>query len=1799
MKAPKELNQNSAYLGMDLHDPVVIKELGLKGNKTEIANRKAIQRIYRLIPDEKIAAKIIKKKFDSAHKITSISKQEFIAKIGKSLDTETATKVYDKAKQCTNSVMKLWGTVNHLSAPHFKALRTNTISPEVNTYFEKLPGYQEIFGNLNYCDCSECKSIFGAAAYFVDLLRLVDTSITSIIPKDSPMPLMSFSQRRPDLKQIPLTCQKTNETVPYAQIVNERLRAVLALSEGLVDDQLDKKLSERIYPFELPFHLPLEKIRNGLGRLGTSYSEVIKLFAPQFPQFIVAEKLGFSIPEWEILRNGIGDVSASYGVKSTAELNDVETFCQKTGLTIHQVGNLFNQNLSEDELEAKLNVKFFINKGLKSKVPIIIGGEIKNLSDRILSRINPFLRLAKKLNWSFTDLNWAIFSINKASGAIDNNIMSGIADIKVISKKYQLSVLDVCVFLFDLKTFGCGAGSVSEAPFDQVFNTSGSNIIHPKYAGNTMYTDLDPDTKQLIEWDLDDSSFYASWIAAGVGLREADLKILVAHLNAGDTFTISVENLSSVYRHARLSQILNLKIEDYLIFLKLFGYDKKIAFTTKELTELLEFNNVLKRSGLHVRQLNYFIDDKTDHSIQPKVQDGFLDKWFASLKKLIDKVGRILAPAAERIFLTQLSSFLNTDKATLKSLLEILGYKVDLGLIKKFIAADKRSSKTIIDNLSRWLVLSKALRLTTKDLASIAGHKANYFKSGAPDGFPTSKEVLELFLFKEAQKKLKDRAEDLLGYMEAEKSSDKAQQILSGFSQLVNKNDIELLLGKMKGISRIKALQKIINISKLSSNTGAGMRSLIHLAKIAEGTSKWADFVKSADNVLALVRARHQPEDWPEIKEQIDGEIGVKLRTALLATALVELPKIKGLEGINSPRSLYEYLLIDVEMGDCSRISYIKEGLNAVQLYLHRCREQLEPGQQLNIPEEWWKWILNYRVWEANRKFFLYPENYLDPSIRQSKTQLFKELEDSLQQGVLDKENIEKAFLKYLDGFTELGKLVYVDAYYHDGSKDSPASSNTIYFFARTSNEPYQYYYLTWQAGNEGGDVWSEWKKINIPINATHITPIYSFGRLFLFWVERQTIKDTDDSPNASNGKDSDSPGNKKVQVEKATIKYSFYNFNKDWVQPQTLTPERIISVSGAVTPDTFGGIFPPEFFDMKQLVWNKVYCLKIPASTPGMSSKAEKLVVLLGPMLSTDEHRHWNYSDLISRAENSYLHTLETWLLKAANSFKTILSKKGNLPVFPPIVLENDLEANFLVKQDETIFLPNADPKDNFFAIVTDGTIPGQVQDDQVISDNYNYSNPVGFTPVFKQFFELPDELQHETKPTYFHAVSVYDKNLRRDKLVLLASGNKSKDQASATYFSQILPVPAEEKTQWSYISDVLAVNAFRYDYLGIGKATDLFLYNSLGNQLDIGTIEKDNTFTKKLNKDDFGDWVAEDRIVAMDYNKDHKLENLLYYRPGTGKVWLYKIELGRYVFESSNGIGGYDVESKKDRIIAFDYEGDGFMDDLVIYRPGKEDWDGYLSFVNNKHNNNKGEFSLQFSTKFGFFGYPFNDSSDRVIAFDFSSSGKQDHLLIYRKGTGKVWIFKNNRNNIFSPVFQSETGVAGYELKEDDRIIAYDHDNSGKQDHLVVYNSKNADHILIFRNSVFNKKNAVNWLSAPVPSIPRGSQTLALTNHPAAFVYRGDKEAFLMLDRTKTDPTISSQISLETGALGITNLSVKAAKPNPNPKSYKFEATRLTTAAVHRLSSTLFIEGLDALMSFSSQDAPTLNSPTLSTSH
>src|SRR6185436_5575639 len=241
---------------------------------------------------------------------------------------------------------------------------------------------------------------------------------------------------------------------------------------------------------------------------------------------------------------------------------------------------------------------------------------------------------------------------------------------------------------------------------------------------------------------------------------------------------------------------------------------------------------------------------------------------------------------------------------------------------------------------------------------------------------------------------------------------------------------------------------------------------------------------------------------FAEASGRIEGKMLAARRDALLGTVIWKLSGTPASLAVKTPSDLYQLLLLDVEMSGCMMTSRIIQATAAVQLYMQRCRMGLETGViQFPFDPDWWDWMSSYRIWEVNRRIFLYPENYVDPTLRQNITPPFAALKQRLQQSDLTDAAVEDAYRAYFNEVETLGTLRMVDGYNVGGV--APGSGNRIFMlwlFARTGTEPYTYYFRTFD-----GTTWVPWQKIEHSVPSAVATPVYAFNTPYLFWTESST----------------------------------------------------------------------------------------------------------------------------------------------------------------------------------------------------------------------------------------------------------------------------------------------------------------------------------------------------------------------------------------------------------------------------------------------------------------------------------------------------------------------------------------------------------------------------------------------------------------------------------------------------------------------------------------------------------------------
>lgn len=370
-----------------------------------------------------------------------------------------------------------------------------------------------------------------------------------------------------------------------------------------------------------------------------------------------------------------------------------------------------------------------------------------------------------------------------------------------------------------------------------------------------------------------------------------------------------------------------------------------------------------------------------------------------------------------------------------------------------------------------------------------------------------------------------------------------------GLQQLAEVFDIERRLR-----IRTPTLRKLIGTAHLPIETTTGVVDPV----------AWATYQEAADTALAIVNTAFSGTALRDTNQAIIEVVNGSSRDALVGNVLWWM-KARD-PGIRDVNDLYTYLLLDVEMGTCFTTSPIAQAISSIQLYMQRCRLMQEPGVlKVNVPEIWWSWMTNYRTWEANRRIFLYPENYIEPSLRQDATPDFRELADDLLQNDATTANVAKPFGTFIDSLNVLGTLAPVGAYQTDRlDQQSGETLNSLFVIGRTRTQPYQFFFRSFDDGVD----WQPWTPIELSIGADRLSPIYALGRLFVFWTEfdvgkSSSIKDLKSSTET---------------VDKAIIKYAFYN-DGAWTSPQTLMDTVLIDTY----PSTYGPIKAGKVHELLQ----------------------------------------------------------------------------------------------------------------------------------------------------------------------------------------------------------------------------------------------------------------------------------------------------------------------------------------------------------------------------------------------------------------------------------------------------------------------------------------------------------------------------------------------------------------------------------------------------------------------------------------
>jgi Tc toxin complex TcA C-terminal TcB-binding domain/Neuraminidase-like domain/Salmonella virulence plasmid 28.1kDa A protein/Putative peptidoglycan binding domain len=887
------------------------------------------------------------------------------------------------------------------------------------------------------------------------------------------------------------------------------------------------ELSRSVYPWNLPFDLPREEAAVFLTHLGVSRYDVVEAlrpipepFDPNVPVVfrLAAERLRFSDVERRIL---IGESLTPPHVPT--DFWDGATVLQLT--TVQELLNRSGLSYAElDELVATwfINPTGAVTIAAKPNEPVETCDttklQVNGLTAEVLDRIHRFVRLWRKLGWTILEVDRALHALvpDPNTPVLTNEVLVRLDHLRALRSELRLSVAQTLALWKPIDT------------------TEPRSLYRSLFYNPAVFTPQDevfrlrPDGQELARTDtfLADQS---AALQAVFRLNSDGLAFLIGKTDG----RMNLSNLSLIYRHATLARQLHLTVQDFVTAIKVTGLDPFGANRSQNALRFVETVQAIRSSGFGFPQLNYLLrhrfnppasfvpEDSTLTQILAEVRAGLLkvdaptdaDKQKLQESVMIDRVSAAIGLPADVTgkLLTLVTHGGETAQKRFSKLQQIVDPSDPVLEPPPKLSRD--NAKPQFETLEKLLKIAnviQTLHLSGSHLKWLFFE--NDWLMNAPDPPANAIPFTSWFsLIQLAQFRLALNAENaaleaiLNAIITVAEAADQPARLaakntfVDTLSQWLGwrREDLEALIGKSDDLGDLGLLNagipgdyRIDLVTRLTRT----MTLLKRLGVMASQASEWCDAIIIDTQVKAIrgaAKAQHDDEAWQKLAVPLQDSLRDKQREALVSY-LVARPQLWATTAGNADaHALYSHFLIDVEMSSCQLTSRIKQAMGSVQLFAQRCLMGREAGVVTDDPK-WsqWAWMKNFRVWEANRKVWLYPENWIEPDLRDDKTPFFKDLENELLQSDLTDASAEAALRRYLEQLDEVSRLEIVGEYEDDETKN-------LYVFGRTIHVPHVYYFRRRDGGTK---FWMPWEKVDVDIEGDHLIPVVWNRKLMLIW---------------------------------------------------------------------------------------------------------------------------------------------------------------------------------------------------------------------------------------------------------------------------------------------------------------------------------------------------------------------------------------------------------------------------------------------------------------------------------------------------------------------------------------------------------------------------------------------------------------------------------------------------------------------------------------------------------------------------
>ncbi|MEM7730640.1 MAG: neuraminidase-like domain-containing protein, partial [Pseudomonadota bacterium] len=333
----------------------------------------------------------------------------------------------------------------------------------------------------------------------------------------------------------------------------------------------------------------------------------------------------------------------------------------------------------------------------------------------------------------------------------------------------------------------------------------------------------------------------------------------------------------------------------------------------------------------------------------------------------------------------------------------------------------------------------------------------------------------------------------------------------------------DALLGAGQVARTVADIDLIAQHVRVASDLGLSATDLLALKRVNAPASSeaWRDAAAAAQAGLSRFDNGNQV---PAFRHRLAERERDALVPAFMQTRIAGHPELE--RRVTNSEQLYGYLLLDVNVTSAVPTSRMVEAISSLQLFISRALADPEPGLSFVDADgvdhrerlaTQWELDKEYRQWEANQKLMLYPQNYIEPELRQITSPEFDALQQSVSAADSTPDAVEaavNAYMKDLAGLCDLSLC----SFHFERKLDEDGTERTLYhILAKAKWEPGRFFYRKLEADYETiagladksqylkAMDWTYWQEVTIPKTFdlfSDVTICVFKNRFYFFWLE-------------------------------------------------------------------------------------------------------------------------------------------------------------------------------------------------------------------------------------------------------------------------------------------------------------------------------------------------------------------------------------------------------------------------------------------------------------------------------------------------------------------------------------------------------------------------------------------------------------------------------------------------------------------------------------------------------------------------